>query len=105
MWSDTVTIYRKIAGEVERTIVHDCCFEVKMEEGADILGARHSSGGFLAVPAEVSVQVGDRVIRGEGEDAAWEQLDPVRTPGLMEVRTVQPCYLHGALHHIEARGK
>lgn len=99
MWSDTVTIYHENTMKVERTVCNNCRLEVKVERKANILGDGQTLGCFLAVPGEIQISPGDRVVAGIGpEVTALHQL----SEEAFTLTYTKPCYLHGQLHHTEA---
>ena len=86
----TVTVYR---GKARRTL-EGCFYSGRYRGLEDICGTRLQGKFTLITPPDCPVQVGDRVLPGEGPETA-----PDTAP---RVSWVQPMYLCGSLHHYEA---
>lgn len=90
-----MTIYRKNAGQVERFVCHNCRFEVEVESKNTILGDGQKRKCFLAVPGEVTLSPGDRVVPGIGPEGQI----PAEA---VELTYAKPFFLGGQRHHTEA---
>ena len=103
MWSDTVTIYRKQAGRVERIVADNCHVEVKVERISNILGDGEQRSCSFTFAGDVAVHPGDRVAPGIGPEArSWQQVCEESIPGLVELGYIKPYFRQGKLHHTEA---
>ena len=75
----------------------------------DKTGSSEVNSFLLVIPGQtVPVAVGDKVLLGEGPEVnsreGWAALIPVKVPGLVVVRYVDPKYWNGAVVHTEAGG-
>ena len=75
----------------------------------DKTGSGEANSFLLVIPgADVPVAVGDKVLLGEGPEvntrAEWSSLIPVKVPGLVVIKYVDPKYWNGRVVHTEAGG-
>ena len=95
----TVTVYRKVDGQVERTVLTGCFYRYE-----DVLGeARFTRKCLLIHPGATKFCPGDRIYDGVGpEQVVWESFLPVNVPGLSELAYATPWYWEGEYSHWEA---
>ena len=106
--NQTVTVYHRDGDKVTRT-VHDRAFlDHKKTENVDKTGSKEVNSFLLVIPcSEVCVYPEDKVLLGAGEEitaAQWPSFIPVKVPGLVVVKYVDPKYWGGKLVHVEAGG-
>lgn len=74
----------------------------------DKAGSKEANSFLLVIPcSEVCVYPEDKVLLGAGEEitaAQWPSFIPVKVPGLVVVKYVDPKYWGGKLVHVEAGG-
>lgn len=109
--NQTVTIYHWDGGTTyTRKVIKDGAFlDFKKTQNVDKTGSREVNSFLLVIPgSEVSVAVGDKVIRGEGPEIntreGWAAFIPAKVEGLVVVKYVDPKYWHGTVVHTEAGG-
>ena len=106
----TVTIYHWDGKEsYTRKVFYNAFLDFRKTRNVDKTGSSEANGFLLVIPGEgVPVAVGDKVIRGDGPEisdrAAWAGFIPVKVPGLVVVKWVDPKYWHGSIVHTEAGG-
>ena len=106
MWSDTVTRYRLVDGQVEAKTYSGVHYEHQMESRDSVRGGAAEGLGRLFILGDADIRVGDKVAPGQALQLPWGQLLPGLTPGLTVIDYVKPWYLSGNVHHTEAgRGK
>jgi len=103
----TVTIYRKERGVIQRLVVQGCYYAWEEVQRNDVLGCRRETRFLLVMPGTCQrVFVGDRVYDGVGpETVDWATFLPVLVPGLGEVAYVRPSFWGGDVCHVEAGRK
>lgn len=108
--NQTVTVYHwDGAAAYTRTVIHGAFLDFKKTENVDKTGSSEVNSFLLVIPGQtVPVAVGDKVLLGEGPGVnsreEWAALIPVKVPGLVVVRYVDPKYWNGAVVHTEAGG-
>lgn len=106
--NQTVTVYHKAGGNVIRTVHTGAFLDFKKTENVDKTGSKEVNSFLLVIPcSEVCVQPEDKVLMGIGEEittAQWPSFIPVKVPGLVVVKYVDPKYWNGKLIHVEAGG-
>lgn len=106
--NQTVTIYHKEGDKVTRTVHSDAFLDFKKTENVDKTGSKEVNSFLLVIPcSEVCVHPEDKVLLGTGEEitaARWPSFIPVKVPGLIVVKYVDPKYWNGKLVHVEAGG-
>lgn len=106
--NQTVTVYHKEGGKVARTVHTGAFLDFKKTENVDKTGSKEVNSFLLVIPcSEVCVQPEDKVLMGIGEEittAQWPSFIPVKVPGLVVVKYVDPKYWNGKLIHVEAGG-
>ena len=108
--NQTVTVYLwDGAATYTRTVIHGAFLDFKKTENVDKTGSSEVNSFLLVIPGQtVPVAVGDKVLLGEGPEVnsreGWAALIPVKVPGLVVVRYVDPKYWNGAVVHTEAGG-
>lgn len=106
----TVTVYRRAgAGDIRRTVHERAFLDFRKNLNVERTGSSEASSFLLVIPGDqVPVEVGDKVMLGEGpevaDDAAWRSLIPSKVEGLCVVKHVDPKYYRGRLVHTEAGG-
>lgn len=80
---------------MERIICNNCRFEVNMESKNNILGDGQKCKCFLAVPGEVDLSPGDRVVSGIGPEGQIPE-------EAIALTCIKPFFLNGQRHHTEA---
>ena len=99
----TVTVYHRegLTRHVLRNAHYEC---TDLQDHAAGVSDR-GRGFLLVVPGAAELQVGDKVVLGEGPEViAWEALNTAEVPTLGVVESVKPRYFRGVLCHTEARG-
>ena len=106
--NQTVTVYHKEGDKITRTVHSDAFLDFKKTENVDKTGSKEVNSFLLVIPcSEVCVHPGDKVLLGTGEEitaARWPSFIPVKVPGLVVVKYVDPKYWSGKLVHVEAGG-
>ena len=109
--NQTVTIYHQEApGAYTRTVLkHKAFLDFKKTQNIDKIGSHEVNSFLLVIPcAEPCVAVGDKVLLGEGPVISnreeWAAFLPVKVPGLVVVKYVDPKYWNGKMVHVEAGG-
>lgn len=107
----TVTLYHWDGGDtVTRSVIEKGAFlDFKKVQDVSKTGSREVNSFLLVIPcSEVPVQVGDKVLHGEGPEivgrAGWAASIPSKVPGLAVVKYVDPKYWDDRLVHVEAGG-
>lgn len=108
--NQTVTVYHWDGKTTyTRKIFANAFLDFKKTQNVDKTGASEANSFLLVIPgAIVPVAVGDKVLLGEGPEIQsredWSALIPVKVPGLVVVKYVDPKYWHGSVVHTEAGG-
>lgn len=106
--NQTVTVYHKEGDKITRTVHSDAFLDFKKTENVDKTGSKEVNSFLLVIPcSEVCVHPEDKVLLGTGEEitaARWPSFIPVKVPGLVVVKYVDPKYWSGTLVHVEAGG-
>ena len=106
--NQTVTVYHKEGDKITRTVHSDAFLDFKKTENVDKTGSKEVNSFLLVIPcSEVCVHPEDKVLLGTGEEitaARWPSFIPVKVPGLVVVKYVDPKYWSGKLVHVEAGG-
>lgn len=106
--NQTVTVYHKVGDKVIRTVHTGSFLDFKKTENVDKTGSKEVNSFLLVIPcSEVCVFPEDKVLLGTGEEITapqWPSFIPVKVPGLVVVKYVDPKYWNGKLIHVEAGG-
>lgn len=106
--NQTVTVYHKEGDKITRTVYSDAFLDFKKTENVDKTGSKEVNSFLMVIPcSEVCVHPEDKVLLGTGEEitaARWPSFIPVKVPGLVVVKYVDPKYWSGKLVHVEAGG-
>lgn len=107
--TQTVTVYHQDGDSYSRKVFHNAFLDFKKTQNVEKTGSSETNSFLLVIPGDtVPVSVGDKVLLGEGAEIAtraeWAALIPVKVPGLVVVRYVDPKYWNGVLVHTEAGG-
>ena len=106
--NQTVTVYHKEGDKITRTVHSDAFLDFKKTENADKTGSKEVNSFLMVIPcSEVCVHPEDKILLGTGEEitaARWPSFIPVKVPGLVVVKYVDPKYWSGKLVHVEAGG-
>lgn len=101
--TQTVTVYHREGEELQRLVMEGCYYAYE-----DCMDEHGFTRKFLLVMpgAGQRVFVGDRIYDGIGpQKVDWEELIPVKVPGLGEVAYVRPWVCGGMMQHLEAGRK
>ena len=110
MCDQTVTVYHWDGGaEYTRNVIENAFLDMKKVQNVDKTGSSETNNFLLVIPGStVPVAVGDKVLLGEGPEIAtreaWAAFIPVKVPGLVVVKCVDPKYWRGSIVHTEAGG-
>lgn len=103
-----VTVYHREGDTVTRTVHGRAFFDQRRARKVEREGAMASSSFLLVIPGEgQAVQIGDKVMRGEGPEVGpedWARFIPALVPGLVVVSHVDVKYWRGRPVHTEAGG-
>lgn len=109
--NQTVTIYHWDGKDTftRKVIKKGAFLDFKKTQNVDKTGSNEANTFLLVIPGStVPVAVGDKVLHGKGPEIAtrdaWAGFIPVKVPGLVVVKWVDPKYWHGSVVHIEAGG-
>lgn len=106
--NQTVTVYHKAGDKITRTVHTGAFLDFKKTENVDKTGSKEVNSFLLVIPClEVCVFPEDKVLLGTGEEITapqWPSFIPVKVPGLVVVKYVDPKYWNGKLVHVEAGG-
>ncbi len=108
--NQTVTVYHRAdTDEIERTVYTNAFLDRQKVLNINKTGSAESNGFLLVIPGNPPIQVGDKVLEGEGEaiatDADWRSLIPAKVPGLVVIKQVDPKRDgKGNVVHVEAGG-
>ena len=108
--NQTVTVYHHASiDQIERTVYTNAFLDRQKVLNINKTGSAESNGFLLVIPGNPPIQVGDKVLEGEGDaistDAEWRALIPTRVPGLVVIKQVDPKRDgKGNIVHVEAGG-
>lgn len=108
--NQTVTVYHWDGKETYTRTVYDRAFlGFRKTQNVDKTGSREANAFLLVIPCDTQgVFVGDKVLLGEGAEAAtreaWAALIPAKVSGLVVIQYVDPKYWQGRMVHVEAGG-
>lgn len=108
--NQTVTVYHQSGPDAyTRRVFANAFLDFKKTQNVDKTGSSEVSSFLLVIPGStVPVEVGDKVLLGEGPKvstrAEWSALIPVKVPGLVVIKCVDPKYWNGCVVHTEAGG-
>lgn len=108
--NQTITVYHQVSvGEYTCTVYTNAFLDCKKTQNVDKTGSREANAFLLVIPcSEQAVFVGDKVLLGVGKELTsakeWGAFIPVKVPGLVVVKYVDPKYWKGRLVHVEAGG-
>ena len=106
MCCQTVTVYRKKGGAIERTVIPGCYLHWKEDAEYTRTGRRQERKFLLIQPGQrQEVYPGDRVLEGIGPEITpeeWARFLPVQVPNLGEVAYAEGFYWQNAFCHTEA---
>lgn len=104
---DRVTVYRLASDRIHRQVFFNASLQTLDKLVEDTHTPEWERPFLLILPGEADIQVGDRVIRGEGPEIdlqAWPEFVQENVDGLCHVQFVQ-LYRFGLLSHTEAGRK
>lgn len=79
--------------------------DYRKNKNVDKTGSTQVNSFLLLLPPEYQVSVGDKVYFGNGpKEIDWAQFIPIKVPGLVVVRYIDPKYWGEKLHHTEVGG-
>lgn len=121
LMSQTVTLYHPVFGSefhCRRQVVEQVAYQWQYSRSVDNLGKSYANRSLLGetaqtealliLPPQVEVELGDKVIEGEGPEITdarqWAALLPENTPSLTVVRTIKPRFWGGKLMFREVTG-
>ena len=104
-----VTVYHKDGETITRTVHNRAFLDFRKTQTTDKTGSRESNSFLLVIPGDSqAVFVEDKVLLGIGPEIAtakeWTSFVPVKVPGLVVVKYVDPKHWGGKLVHTEAGG-
>ncbi len=107
--SQTVTVYHKDGETITRTVYREAFLDSRKVRNVEKTGSREVNGFLLVIPGEaVTLFPEDKVVPGEGPEVAtreeWAAFIPVKVPGLVVVKYVDPKFWRGRQVHVEAGG-
>lgn len=107
--NQTVTIYHKDGEKYTQRTHTNAFLDFRKNHTVDKTGSKESNSFLLILPGDTqAVFVEDKVLLGEGPEittrAAWAEFIPVKVPGLVVVKYIDPKYWNGQLVHTEAGG-
>ncbi len=110
--NQTVTIYHhdKATDKYTRTVIeHGAFLDFRKNHNVDKTGSKEVNTFLLVIPCTVQpVFPEDKVMLGTGPEVAtreaWATFIPVKVPGLVVVKYVDPKYWNGKMTHVEAGG-
>lgn len=105
--NQTVTVYHLNDDKsVTRTVYTDAFLDFRKNQNINKTGSTESNSFLLVIPgAAVALYVGDKAYLGTGpESVTWADFIPVKVPGLVTLKYVDPKYWSGAQVHVEAGG-
>lgn len=107
--NQTVTIYHADGSAYTKQVFTRAFLEYRKTQNVDKTGSSEANSFLLVIPCEEQgVFVGDKVLLGVGEEITtreqWATLIPVKVPGLVVVKYVDPKYWQGKMIHVEAGG-
>ncbi|MBE6981602.1 MAG: hypothetical protein E7437_04685 [Ruminococcaceae bacterium] len=102
---DRVTVYRKGAEGVQRTVLTGCHYSHTDKKVSYERYGRHQRAFLLIAPGKADLKLEDRIYPGIGpEQVDWDRFLPVSVPGLSQVAWVKAVGVDGTVHHTEAGG-
>lgn len=109
MCDQTVTVYHKDGETITRTVYREAFLDYKKVRNVEKTGSRETNGFLLVIPGEfVHLFPEDKVVPGNGPDVAtreeWAAFIPVKVPGLVVIKYVDPEFWLGHQVHVEAGG-
>lgn len=105
---DTVTVYRCTSEGICRQVYTNANLQMLDKLVEDTHTPEWERPFLLIVPGQADLQVGDRIMRGEGPEVRpeeWPKFLPENVEGLCQVQFVQNQYLQGICCHTEAGRK
>lgn len=107
--NQVVTAYhRNGADDITRTVHQQAFLDFKKVRGVDKTGSKDAMSFLLVIPGEPSLEVGDKVMLGEGDevttDEQWRSFIPAKVPGLCVISYVDRKYWNAQVVHVEAGG-
>lgn len=102
-----VTVYHQNSDKtVMRTVYSNAFLDFRKNQNINKTGSTESNSFLMVIPgAAVTLYVGDKAYLGAGpETVVWPDFIPVKVPGLVVVKYVDPKYWNGAQVHVEAGG-
>ena len=105
--TQTVTVYRKSKGTLQRLVVDGCYYIWEDVTVTDVAGTRFERRFLLIMPGRCQrVFPGDRIYNGVGpEEVNWQEFIPVNVAGLSETAYVRPSWWGAEVCHVEAGRK
>ncbi|MBQ7345480.1 MAG: hypothetical protein IJW45_05400 [Oscillospiraceae bacterium] len=103
-----VTVYHREGDAVTKVVHERAFFDQRRARKVDREGAAAASSFLLVIPGDTpAVQIGDKVMLGEGPEVQaedWARFIPSLVPGLVVVSHVDVKYWRGRPVHTEAGG-
>ena len=109
MCKQTVTVYHKDGDTITRKVHNRAYLDFRKTQTTDKTGSRESNSFLLVIPGDTqAVFVDDKVLLGDGPEIStvkeWAAFVPVKVPGLVVVKYVDPKYWGDTMVHTEAGG-
>lgn len=102
----TVTIYRKVQGDIRRLVAENCFFSRQTLQKEEVSGRRTHKPFLLIMPGQSQrVFPGDLVYDGVGPECTeidWAKFVPAAVEELCQAEYVRPWFWEGCLAHVEA---
>lgn len=104
--NQTVTVYHQNADKtVTRTVYPNAFLDFRKNQNINKTGSTESNSFLLVIPGAVALYAGDKAYLGGGpETVSWNDFIPVKVPGLVILKYVDPKYWNGVQVHVEAGG-
>lgn len=107
--NQTVTVYHRDGETITRTVYREAFLDSRKVRNVEKTGSREANGFLLVIPGEaVRLFPEDKVVPGVGPEVAtrekWAAFIPVKVPGLVVIKYVDPKFWCGHQVHVEAGG-
>jgi len=105
--NQTVTVYHQNADKtITRTVYDKAFLDFRKNQNVNKTGSTETNSFLLVIPgASVALYSGDKAYLGTGPvTITWADFIPVKVPGLVVIKYVDPKYWNGSQCHVEAGG-